>query len=68
MVYLFALLVGMAAWQIVVGLRNGEVSAIGGMYSSATRVTQPFRFWLYFLLNTIYLIVGLVLFIQELKP
>ncbi|MES2303004.1 MAG: hypothetical protein V4521_13180 [Pseudomonadota bacterium] len=68
MAYLFALLVGMAAWQIVVGVRTGDISAVGGVYSSAIRSTQPFRFWLYFLLNTIYLIVGLVLFIQELKP
>ena len=68
MVYLFAVLVGMAAWQIVSGIRTGEISAVGGMYSSATRTTQAFRFWLYFLLNTIYLILGLVFFIQELAP
>jgi hypothetical protein len=67
MVYLWALGFAMALWEITKGVRSGETSALGGIYSHAGRDRQPIRFWLFLAFNVIYL-TAFAFFFFELKP
>ena len=67
MIYLFALGIALAIWEIVVGMQNRKVQILGQVYAKASRDVQPVRYWLFLAINFVWLLGFIVLFFHELK-
>lgn len=66
MTIIFVLVIVVAGWSLVVGLRYGEMSAMGVPYGTYRRSNQPILFWLAASFNLMLLVVGVLLAIEEL--
>jgi len=54
-------------WQLSNAMRSGEITALGGISSSAQRSRTPVRFWLFVAHNIVFLVCGAFLLVLELR-